>query len=379
MTATPERFSLKDHLFNRETMTRLGRLLDPVISGLTADRFVAEVMDGMGSLELKQRITHIAGIVDRYLPENFEQVVGSIRAALPPPLDPDLSDGDFGDFIFAPFGEIVVARGLDPESFELSMTAIKELTQRFSMEGPIRPFLDTYPERTLAVLREWAGEENYHVRRLVSEGTRPLLPWAPRIRLRPSDTVPLLDLLYGDPTRYVTRSVANHLNDIAKSEPELVLDTLKRWRAGGLQNERELDWMTRHALRTLIKRGHSGALELMGFSVNPDVSVGPIAIVPAGPVLIGDMLGFEFELTAHGEEKLVVDYVIDFVKKDGATRPKVFKLASLDMAAGETRLLTKRHRMPTHATTFTLFPGTHRLTVQVNGQAATATEFDLVV
>lgn len=377
MTATPERFSLKDHLFNRETMTRLGRLLAPVISGLTPDRFVAEVMDGIGPLELKQRITHIAGIVDGHLPEDYEQSVKVILAALPPPLDPSLSDGDFGDFFLAPFGEIVLERGLDPGSFDVSMAAIKELTKRFSMEGPIRPFIDTYPERTLAVLREWAGDENYHVRRLVSEGTRPLLPWAPRIRLRPSDTVPLLELLYSDPTRYVTRSVANHLNDIAKSEPGLVVDTLRRWRAGDLQDDQELEWMSRHALRTLIKRGEPAALELLGFSPNPAVSVGPVVI--DGPVRIGGSLRFEFEVTAHSTEKLVVDYIIDFVKKDGATRPKVFKLKSFEMSPGETRVLSKNHRMPASATTFTLYPGTHRLRVQVNGRAATATEFDLVV
>ena len=378
MTVTPERFSLKDHLFNRETMTRLGRLLDPVISGLTPDRFVAEVMDGIGPLELKQRITHIAGIVDGHLPEDYEQSVKVILAALPPPLDPSLSDGDFGDFFLAPFGEIILARGLDPGSFDVSMAAIKELTQRFSMEGPIRSFIDTYPERTLAVLREWAGDENYHVRRLVSEGTRPLLPWAPRIRLRPSDTVPLLDLLYGDPTRYVTRSVANHLNDIAKSEPGLVVDTLRRWRAGGFQDEQELDWMSRHALRTLIKRGEPAALELLGFSPNPAVSVGPVTVLTDGPVRIGDSLRFEFEVTAHSNEKLVVDYIIDFVKNDGATRPKVFKLKSFEMSPGETRVLSKNHRMPASATTFTLYPGTHRLTVQVNGLAMAETEFELL-
>ncbi|MGF1618246.1 MAG: hypothetical protein ACFCU2_10665 [Acidimicrobiia bacterium] len=378
MADAPERFSLKDHLFNRDTMTRLGRLLAPVIPDLATNEFVAEVMAGMGPLELKQRITHIAAIVDRYLPEDYAQSIEMIMAALPPPLDPSLSDGDFGDFIFAPFGEIIVARGLDPGSFDLSMDAIKQVTQRFSMEGPIRPFIDAYPHRTLAVLREWAGDESYHVRRLVSEGTRPLLPWAPRIRLVAPETVPLLDLLHADPTRYVTRSVANHLNDIAKTDPGLVVDTLRRWRAGGLQDELELDWMARHALRTLIKRGDRAALELLGFSADPAVSVGPIIVVPAGPVRIGDPLRFEFEITAHGEEKLVVDYIIDFVKKDGAAGPRVFKLKSIDMRAGETRLLSKSHRMPASSTTFTLYPGTHRLTVQVNGRQASATEFELL-
>ena len=119
-------------------------------------------------------------------------------------------------------------------------------------------------------------------------------------------------------------------------------------------------------------------MELLGFSADPAVSVGPVAVVPAGPVRIGDSLRFEFEIAAHGEEKLVVDYIIDFVKKDGAPRSKVFKLKSLDMAPGETRMLSKSHRMPASATTFILYPGIHLLTVQVNGRPATATEFELL-
>ncbi len=378
MSETPERFSLKDHLFNEETMTRLGRLLEPVLPGFDVDRFVPEVVAGIGPLELKQRISHIAGEVERYLPEDYEQSIALIVASLPPPLDPSLSDGDFGDFIFAPFGEIIVARGLNAESYELSIGAIKEITQRFSMEGPIRPFLDAYPDRTLAVLREWAADGNYHVRRLVSEGTRPLLPWAPRIRLSPSDTLPLLDLLYADPTRYVTRSVANHLNDIAKSDPGLVVERLRRWRSEGLQDAREVDWMDRHALRTLIKRGDRDALELLGYSAKPKVSIGPIHLDPSSPVRVGDSLRFEFEIVAHAREKLVVDYIIDFVKKDGATRPKVFKLKSLEMVPGETRVLSKNHRLRAGATTFTLYPGIHRLTVQVNGRPSAATRFELL-
>jgi PAS domain-containing protein len=172
--------------------------------------------------------------------------------------------------------------------------------------------------------------------------------------------------------------VANHLNDVAKIQPALVIGTLRRWRAASLQEERELDWMARHALRTLIKRGDPPALEFLGFSPDPDVSVGPITVVPAGPVRIGDSLRFELEIEAQGEERLVVDYVIDFVMKDGSTRSKVFKLKSFEMTPGEVRLLTKSHRMPATATTFTLYPGLHRLTVQLNGIAVARTEFEVI-
>jgi 3-methyladenine DNA glycosylase AlkC len=370
--ASAERFSLKDHLFNRESVTRLANMLASADPEFPTAKFIEGVMDGLSPLELKQRVSFITEVLASYLPRDFDESVAIVVAALPAPLDPTLADGDFGDFTIASLGEFVSTRGL--ESFELSMAAIKEITKRFSMEGPLRPFIDSYPGETLAVLTEWATDENYHVRRLVSEGTRPLLPWAPRIGLEPSDTIPLLDLLHADPTRYVTRSVANHLNDIAKSRPELVIDTLGRWRGAAVQDEAELQWMTRHALRTLIKKGQPNAMQMLGYSPQPAVSVGPISLGP-GPVRIGGLLQFEVPITAHSDEKLMVDYVIDFVKKDGSTRPKVFKMKQLAIAGGETNVLGKSHRMPANATTFTLYPGTHRLSLQVNGSSLASTEF----
>jgi 3-methyladenine DNA glycosylase AlkC len=369
-----ERFSLKDHLFNRESVTRLASMLVSADPGFPTAEFIEVVMEDLSPLELKQRISFIAEVLASYLPGDFDKSVAMVVAALPAPLDPGLADGDFGDFIIAPLGEFVATRGL--EFFELSMAALKEITKRFSMEGPVRPFIDAYPGEILAVLREWATDENYHVRRLVSEGTRPRLPWAPRIGLEPSDTIPLLDLLHSDPTRYVTRSVANHLNDIAKSHPELVVDTLGRWRDTAVQDEVELQWMTRHALRTLVKEGERNALQLLGYSPHPAVTVGPISFGP-GPVRIGESLQFEVVVTAHQDEALLVDYVIDFVKKDGSTRSKVFKLKQVMIPQGESRTFSKRHRLPANATTFTLYPGIHRLSLQVNGSSLASAEFRL--
>jgi 3-methyladenine DNA glycosylase AlkC len=59
------------------------------------------------------------------------------------------------------------------------MAAQHALTRRFTAEFSIRAFLERDPERTLARLRDWARDPDVHVRRLVSEGTRPRLPWAP--------------------------------------------------------------------------------------------------------------------------------------------------------------------------------------------------------
>ncbi len=370
-----KRFSLKDHLFNRETVGRLADWLAVADPGFDRDGFVGSIMTAMPDLELKQRITLIADVLGEHLPSDFEAAATLIETALPPPLDPTLTDDDFGEFIIAPLGDYVARRGLGEEHYEISIGLIEQLTMRFSMESYIRPFLLAHPERTMAVLAKWAGSDNYHVRRLVSEGTRPRLPWASRIPIEIDRPIPLLDQLHADPTRYVTRSVANHINDIAKIDSTLAVETLGRWQRAGEQAPRELSWMTRHALRTLVKQGDPDAMSLLGYSTDPEVEAVSLEIEPE--VEIGDVLEFEVELVATRDEPLLVDYVIDFVKKNGQTRPKVFKLKQIEMRAGETRTLAKRHRLPASATTFTLYPGIHRLSVMVNGTVMASGQFEL--
>jgi 3-methyladenine DNA glycosylase AlkC len=368
-----ERFSLKDHLFNAEKVAYLADLLDRSIDDFARDRFVTAVMERMPALELKQRVGLIAEVLVDHLDSDFPKAADEIRRALPPPLDPTRGDDDFGDFIFAPFGRYVENHGIG--HYETSIGLLRDLTMRFSMEGSIRPFINERPDETLSTFENWAHDDNYHVRRLVSEGTRPTLPWAPRIALDTRAPLPLLDILHSDPTRYVTRSVANHLNDISKIEPALVLDTLQRWRKVCEQNPKELSWMEKHALRTLVKRGDPSAMSFLGFSPNPAIEVALILDTPV--VDAGDALAFSVEVTAGRDEALIVDYAIDFVKKNGRTSPKVFKLKQLTIPSGESATLMKRHPLRANATTYTLYPGTHRLTVMVNGKGMATTEFEL--
>lgn len=375
---TNERFSLKDHLFNRESVSYLAGLFASADSDFDSARFERAVISAMPDLELKQRVSMIAEVLADHLSDDFEEAADQIKAALPPPLDPTLNDDDFGDFIIAPLGEFVAKNGLSASDFETSMSLLKELTMRFSMEGPIRPFLVEFPQKTLERLGEWALDSNYHVRRLVSEGTRPTLPWAPRIGLDIERPLPFLDVLHADPTRFVTRSVANHLNDISKMNPELVYMTLMRWRDEGRQRSDELQWMTRHSLRTLAKKGDPGAMELLGFSPAPLIEVGSIKLdAPGGEVRMGEDLHFHFELTARQTERLLIDYEIDFVKKNGTTKPRVFKLRQIQMTEGDTTTLEKTHRLKKNASTFTLYPGTHKVSLKVNGRLFPGTNFML--
>jgi 3-methyladenine DNA glycosylase AlkC len=369
-----ERFSLKDHLFNERTIEQLAKEHADALPQFNADQFRSEALGGLAERELMARLEWIATCVERQLSPDFNRMAEELEAAMPPPLSPEKRDDDFGQFIHAIPGILAVRHGLETHRAR-AMVLLYEATQRFSMEFYIRPFLNRWPEETLAALSVWAEDDHYHVRRLVSEGTRPKLPWAKAVTLTPDQTLPLLDKLHADPARFVTRSVANHLNDLSKSVPERVLAKLSLWREYGSQNPKELDWMTRHALRTLIKKGHSGAMAALGY--RGDVDVVATVTLDAPGVKIGDAL--RFGVTVRSEQKLpvLVDYRVVFARPGGKTAEKVFKLKQGQSAPGKPFSVQKTHKIKADATTFTWHPGPHLLVVQVNGVDRASIDFDV--
>ena len=282
-----QNFSLKDQLFNAEKTRYLAGLFSRADPSFDAVAFEGQVMSRLPDLELKERMAWIAECLRQAVPGDLPQIAPVLLRALPPPLDPTKTDDDFGDFIFAPLGDWVVAVGLDHP--DLALDVLEELTQRFSMEWAIRPFLNQYPDQVLARMQDWCGHSSYHVRRLVSEGTRPRLPWGQAVGLKLTDPLPLLDRLHSDPTRYVTRSVANHLNDITKKDPELVLGRLQGWAAAEQQDQAELRWMTSHTLRGLVKSGYPDAMKMLGYDPDAEVAV---TVEVIGDARIGSALDF---------------------------------------------------------------------------------------
>ncbi|QQA41367.1 hypothetical protein [Pelagovum pacificum] len=357
-----EPFSLRDHLFNETRVRRLASLFGPAFD---SEGFVRETVADFPDLQLKQRIARLADGLEVRLPQDFPAMAERIRDALPPPLDPTRTDDDFGEFIHAPFGVLIERHGMQHP--DLALDLLEEVTQRFSMEFAIRPFLNRWPEETLSRMETWASHPNYHVRRLVSEGTRPRLPWGSKIDIDPLRPLPLLDRLHADPTRYVTRSVANHLNDITRRHPESVIGRLSDWAAEGRQDQAELRWMTAHALRGLVKAGHPGAIALLGYRTDADVTLSDLTLTPE-EVRIGETAEIAFTLTATGEEPVIVDYKFDFLTPSGRVSPRHFKLIQTSLQPGKPRRLAKRHRFKGGATTFTLCPGAQRLRILVNGR-----------
>ncbi len=360
--------SLKDALFNKKRVEYLAGLFVAAHATFDNKGFVREVVKKFPELELKARIVWIAEVLERYLPADPADAMKMIVVALPPPLDPTKTDDDFGEFILAPLGEYVVRNGLTKKHLKQSLVTLREITMRFGVEDAMRSFLNTFPDETLAAYGKWLLDKNYHVRRLVSESTRPLLPWSQRLTLDYHVPVKYLDVLYADTTRYVTRSVANHLNDISKRDPDLVLKTLAKWKKEGKQNTKELVWMTRHSLRTLTKQGHTKALASIGYLDNHEIRVIEFSLQsPATTVHRGDDLVVNCELRADADCLLMIDYVIDFVKANGKTKPKVFKWKKVTLAKGEVITITKKHHLKADATTFIIRPGLHEISLQVNG------------
>ncbi|MGX9353802.1 hypothetical protein ACS3SW_01175 [Roseobacteraceae bacterium S113] len=368
-------FSLADQLFNADSLGDLAREYDR-LTAFDGARFHADALAGMAERGLLERLEHIADCIEAQLSPDFAEMADQLETAMPPQLDPSRRDDDFGRFIHAVPGILAVRHGLEAHR-ERALDLLHKATRRFSMEFYIRPFLNRWPEETLARLRRWAKDDNYHVRRLVSEGMRPKLPWAKAISLDPLTPLAFLDTLHADKTRFVTRSVANHLNDIWKIEPQAVYDILAKWHKDQRQEAKELAWMTRHALRSAVKAGAPEALALLGYRGEPSLTLTRFDIAQSS-LSVGMPLEFEADIKADCDLPVIVDYIVHFVKSDGRTAPKTFKLKQAQIKAGAPLTVTKTHKLKWDATTFRLYPGTHRLQMQVNGQVLGDLTFELV-
>ncbi|QJF50878.1 DNA alkylation repair protein [Roseobacter ponti] len=365
---------LKDQLFNAETVGQLAREFAAALPFFDAGRFQRAALAGFAERELMARLEWIADCAEAQLSADFEEMADQLEAAMPPRLDPTLRDNDFGHFIHAVPGILAARHGLEAHR-AMAMKLIYAATQRFSMEFYIRAFLTRWPEETLADLAVWAEDDNYHVRRLVSEGTRPRLPWARAVSLSPEQTLPLLDRLSADPARFVTRSVANHLNDLSKGDADLVVARLAIWADAAEQDPGELAWMTRHALRTAVKSGHPGALLALGYRQEAPLAV--TLSLDAPTIRIGDALAFSCEIAVTEEMPVLVDYRISFYRPSGRASQKVFKLRQGIARPGHPFTASKFHAMKGDATTFTLHPGRHAIVLQVNGVDRAEAFFDL--
>lgn len=373
-----EKFSLKDALFTPLKIKQIAVEIKSVYPDFKAKMFEEDVCHKFPELELKARIYHIRDMLGKYLPKEFESAVKILLRSLPKELDPAKSDDDFGDFIYAPYSEFVALHGCQEKYLVFSLEALREITKRFSVEFAIRDFINLYPDETLVMLSSCAVSDNYHERRLASEGLRPKLPWAKKITLDHREPLTHLDKLFDDNTRYVTRSVANHLNDIAKIDASLVIATLKRWKASGKQEAKEMDFIISHALRTLVKQGDEEALSFLGYIKNPAMEVKDF-ILHSKYVCIGDALAFSFTLEAREDTNLLVDYIMHFRTKAGTLSPKVHKLKKISLKKGSPMTIEKKHFFKADMSTRKWYEGEHKVALQINGSVYEESTFTVGV
>lgn len=355
---------LKD-LLNAQALARIARAAVQVHPGFDERAYLARARKGLEALSLMQRMSHAADCLHAQLPPDYPEALKIVRQMAP------LLPGGFADMVLP---EFVGRHGLN--HFELSLSALRDLTPYSSAEFAIRPYIAQDPETVLAQALRWAEDDNAHVRRLASEGTRPRLPWARRLPLlmaEPQRAQPILEKLRADPSDYVRRSVANHLNDMAKDHPAWVLDLLESWP----RDQAETQWITKHALRNLIKAGHPRALKLVGATLGAKVQLQNFDVAPR-VVRLGQTLQLKAALmsTADQPQKLVVDYAIHYVKKNGASSRKVFKLRTL-VLDGQAEVALIKNQTITDFTTRVHYPGRHAVELLVNGLTVAQGHFTL--
>lgn len=254
-------------LMDRKLVALIGESLAGVVPGFDVRRFQARASKGLEKLELKERASAIARAMAEQMPTDFDELAPLLVKSFGPPLGATEGNG-LAPFFYFPHSHLIAAYGVS--SFESGMTANYEITQRFTAEFSIRPFLIEHRSKCLKLLKRWAKDENPHVRRLVSEGTRPRLPWAmrlPEFQADPQLSLPLLELLKDDPELYVRRSVANHLGDIAKDHLETVLEVCEVWLEEATNSDDDARsenrrWVIRHAVRHPAKTGDTRAVKL---------------------------------------------------------------------------------------------------------------------
>lgn len=354
-------------MFNRPFYEKLAKELRKAESGFNSAGFLSEVTLGIAELSLNQRMRNTSHVLKRHLPDDFGKAIGILKKVIPN------MNGGYTNLLFPDY---VGVHGLD--HFDQSMEALKYFTTYGSSEFAVREFLKLDFNRAIKIMNRWAEDKNHHVRRLASEGSRPRLPWSfklDEVIKHPHRTQPILELLKADPELYVRKSVANHLNDVSKENSAYMLKLINAWD----KSNPHTAWIVKHASRTLIKKGDASSLLVFGFEKNVKVEVKNFKL-NKGKLKLGETLKFEFELLSRHKtksQKLVVDYVIHYVKSSGQLLPKVFKLKEIDLLPSGSEHIQKSQVFKDF-TTRKHYRGQHFVELKVNGKSFGKTAFNLV-
>lgn len=342
-------------LYNIEFFQCFTKKIKVIYPEFKEDAFVGNIMsDDWSELPFKKRIRRITHSLKKSLPNDIEEAFLIIH---------DVSNHCSGvEYLFLP--DFIEVYGI--EHFDLSVKALKDVTCCVSAEFAVRPFIERYPEKMMAELLQWTKSSDKRIRRLSSEGCRPLLPWSFRLNqfvVDPTPIIPILENLINDSSEYVRRSVANNLNDISKHHADIVKAFTRKW----LRNSGETDKLLKHACRTLLKYGDEEILVLFGLEQLNQTSVESLEV--SSSVLIGEGKTMEFSFVLnnnkHDEIKIRIEYGIGYMKANGKISEKKFKLSEKVYKKGKTKINRSHSFAP--ITTRRYYPGKHTLTIYLNG------------
>lgn len=371
---------MKD-VFNLNEIHLTANLLKRQSSDFDQSKFIEIASDDLNNRELKDRANQIYLGLQACLPADFPTAAALLNQCLLTVENNQeiggvvTTDDGVAGWMILPFSQYIGIHG--QQHIELAMSSLAQMTQRFSSEFGIRFLLLEQAGACLTIMESWCSHPCHHVRRLVSEGCRPLLPWAmqlPDIKQNPQQILPLLELLKLDSSEYVRRSVANNLNDISKHHPDLVVETCKRWL---IEGNKETQKLIKHACRTLIKQGHPECLALFGFAPPKDIEIS--LSITSEQVVFGEQLEFEVDIINKGNStQLLIDYVIYHQKANGKLAAKVFKWTTKQIKQQQKLTLTRRHSIKAISTR-KYYPGEHQVAIQINGVEYPQHGFELVM
>lgn len=349
------------HWISKDLLSRISRAIGAVHPKFNRTSFEA-IAPRLAPLELKARVHLVRDQLKAELPEEFPEAIKILLLSL--------EGGTLKSFDLWPYTEFVQSYGL--KHLNLSLHAMEELTQLFTAEFAVRPFLRIHEKKTLEHLVRCAKSKNVHLRRWASEGSRPRLPWGERLDAfvsHPKRTFPILELLKHDSELYVRKSVANHLNDITKDHPQLVIDLLKKWKkSASAEYQERINWIIHRALRSEIKAGTPEALELIGVSTKASLELKRFAI-NSKQFHMNEKIEMDIEIRSKSKQaqKLVIDYIVHFARAGGKSSAKVFKLKNATLPGQETLSIQKVHHLKA-VSTRKHYPGDHAIELQINGK-----------
>ena len=355
------------NMLNLDSVTVFAKAIQSVYKEFPVDEFIKSTVDETwNDLELMARGKKVTVNMKAYLPQDYSEALSIMDKAI-------VVSDDFFKLCFPTYVEMY---GQDDENWDLSMHAMELYTQYSSSEFAVRPFIIKHEKRMMEQMYTWSKHENEHVRRLSSEGCRPALPWGQALvsfKKDPSPILPILEQLKADPSAYVRKSVANNLNDISKTHPDLVAKLAKEWYG----KHEYTDWIVKHGCRTLLKKGNRDVLAIFGFHDVSSVDAHNFAL-DKNSVAIGEEFTFSFDIHTKEATKVRLEYGVDFVKSNGKRNRKIFQISEISFANNQKKAYSKKHSFE-DLSTRKHYPGSHSITLIVNGTERGTLDFELTV